>query len=36
MPLLAKHGNERADVMAAASTTHDAYQKALDRLLRDL
>jgi hypothetical protein len=36
MRLLVEAGNERADVMAAASTTHDTYQKALDRLLRGL
>ena len=33
MRLLVEAGNECAD---AGSITHDAYTKALDRLLRDL
>jgi hypothetical protein len=36
MLLVAEAGNERAKATAAGSITHDAYQKALDRLLRDL
>jgi hypothetical protein len=36
MRLLAKAGNERTGAAAAGLITHDAYQKALDRLLRDL
>ena len=36
MRLLVEAGNERTDVMAAGSIMHDAYQKALDRLLRNL
>jgi hypothetical protein len=36
MRLLVEAGNERAGVVVAGSITHNTYQKALDRLLRDL
>jgi hypothetical protein len=36
MLLVAGCGNNRAGSMDAGSITHDAYQKALDRLLCDL
>jgi hypothetical protein len=36
MRLLVKAGNERAEAVVAGSIRHDAYQKSLDRLLRDL
>ena len=40
MRLLVEAGNERAGVLRLGDFTrwkdHDAYQKALDRLLRDL
>ena len=36
MRLLVKTSNECTGAVAAGSITHDAYQKALARLLRDL
>jgi hypothetical protein len=36
MRLLVEAGNERAEAVVAGSVRHDAYQKALDRLMRDL
>jgi hypothetical protein len=36
MRLLVEAGNERVGAMTAGSVRNDAYQKALDRLLRDL
>jgi hypothetical protein len=36
MRLLIEPGNGRAGTAAVGPITHDAYQKALDQLLRDL